>query len=250
MTYPGGGRRSPGGGGGIPRAPTTGPLRPSDIKYAIYGRAGYGPGLWFDRILLAGWTLHPSIGLVAKDIHKLGLNIRTYREPLTKAVRLVMMPSIAKNFQSEGRPDRWTPLADYTVQIRGTDHPILTRSGALGRAASSFGVWSISASSATIKHLPGHVWYGNLHQEGYGSIRTKALRMLGGHGTEKEIAQMAEHIVKQTGKFKTTAGRESKFVIPQREFVLFQEEDKEAIQELFADWMEAQADKVGRGWGG
>jgi hypothetical protein len=41
---------------------------------------------------------------------------------------------------------------------------------------------------------------------------------------------------------------QSKFVIPQREFALFQDEDIEAIQEIFIVWMEKRADQVGRGW--
>jgi phage gpG-like protein len=44
------------------------------------------------------------------------------------------------------------------------------------------------------------------------------------------------------------ASKQSKFVIPQREFAMFQEEDIEAIQEIFIEWMERRADQVGRGW--
>jgi len=42
--------------------------------------------------------------------------------------------------------------------------------------------------------------------------------------------------------------QQTKTVIPQREFALFQVQDIEAIQEIFADWMEERADRVGRGW--
>jgi phage gpG-like protein len=179
-------------------------------------------------------------------MHRLGLDLHSFREPLTRSIRLVMMPSIAKNFDEEGRPEKWEELAQYTVQVRGDAHPILTRTGALKRAASSFTIWSVGSASATIRSLPPHVWYGYLHQEGYGSIRVKALRMLGGHGTEKEIAKVSNYIAQQAEKKRGA----SKFAIPQREFILFQREDIEMVQEVFIEWMEAQADKVGRGWAG
>jgi phage gpG-like protein len=44
--------------------------------------------------------------------------------------------------------------------------------------------------------------------------------------------------------------RSTTFVIPARPFVLFQTEDIEAIQEIFIDWMEDQAEQVGRSWHG
>jgi phage gpG-like protein len=227
---------------------STGPLRPSDIKASIYGRGGRG-GLRFDRILSAGWSLRPSIGLVAKDIFKLGLELESFREPLVKSIKVVMMPSIRKNFDRGGRPEPgWEPLAPYTIEVRGNAWPILVRTGALRRTASSFQVWSIGKTTATIKSLPDRVWYGNIHQAGYGSLMDVARKQLGGAASQEDLEAHALQLFLGAGK--SRAKSETKFVIPQRQFILFQDQDIERIQEIFADWMEEKADKVGRGWHG
>jgi phage gpG-like protein len=214
------------------------PLRLSEIKGSVFS------GLRFDRILSVGWEIRPSIGIVAKDIKKLGLDLETFRVPLEKSVRLVMMPSIHKNFVAQGRPTPWEPLAEYTKFVRGVSGPILRRTGDLERAASSFGIWTIGITSATIKSLPSNVWYGALHQAGYGSLTDIARRKLGPRASAADVASEALSLF--LGE--TPARKQSKFVIPQREFILFQEEDLEAIQEIFIDWMEDQAAQVGRAW--
>lgn len=233
----------------IPPPPPRTPLTLAQIKYAIYGRPPMAGGLKFGRILEAGWELRPSIVIAARDINKLALDIQHWREPLERSVIEVMMPSIAKNFVMEGRPDEWEPLALYTEKVRGNRRPILYRTGALERAASSFSIWTFSDTGATIKKLPVHVWYGAIHQEGYGSVWQKAQKTLGPSAAHADVMALAQKIFRQAGsapgKF---AKRESQIVIPQREFILFQEDDIEDIQMIFANWMEDQADQVGRGW--
>jgi phage gpG-like protein len=228
----------------LPREPLINtPLRLSDIKAAIYGKGGFG-GLRFDRVLYAGWSFSPAPGIVAKDIDRLGLDIRSFREPLVKAIRLVVMPSIRKNFERGGRPEPWPPLATYTISVRGNAWPILVRSGALKRVASSFAIWTIGETSASIRSLPSKVWYGNLHQEGYGSIGQIARKQLGPRAAKQDVeARMIELFMGAT-----PARQQSKIVIPQREFALFQVEDIEKIQEIFIDWVEDRADRVGRSW--
>jgi len=230
---------------GLPREPIrNGPLRLSDIKAAIYGTSMAGGGLRFDRVLYAGWDFQPAPGIVAKDIDRLGIDIRSFREPLVKAIRTVMMPSIRKNFQVGGRPEPWQALAAYTVAKRSATGPILVRSGNLARAASSFAIWSIGETSAAIKSMPSNVWYGNLHQAGYGSIGDIARRQLGPGATLQDIQERAMELFMGA----TPAKKQTKVTIPQREFALFQQEDMEDIQEIFADWMEDRADRVGRNW--
>lgn len=213
------------------------PLRLSDIKFAIFG------GLKFQRVMYAGWSFYPAPGIVARDIDRLGLEFQNFKVPLTQAIRQVMMPSIRKNFEVGGRPD-WDPLADYTVQVRGTSTPILVRSGNLARVASSFPIWTIGDTSASIQSLPSNVWYGNIHQAGYGNMLSIARRELGGMASRRDI----ERRVAQLFEGARPPGQQTKFVIPQREFALFQDEDVDKIQEIFADWMERQADQVGRSW--
>lgn len=228
-------------------SPFLGPLRPSDIKYAVYGRGGFG-GLKFQRVLYAGWSFYPAPGLVAKDIYKLGLELQSFRLPLVTAIRAVMEPSIFRNFTEGGRPTAWEPLAPYTVEQRGgATEPILVRSGALRSVASSFEVWAITNETASIRQLPSNVWYGNLHQSGYGSIGMLARRTLGPQASRGDIERLA-NALSMGDKSPIVASTQTKFVIPQREFALFQDEDVEAIQEIFIEWMEKRADQVGRGW--
>lgn len=227
------------------------PLRPSQIKWAIYGRGGGAGsrGLRFQRVLYAGWSFYPAPGIVAKDIYKLGLDLKNFRLPLVTAIRSVMERSIWKNFEMGGRPTAWTPLAEYTVKIRNATEPILIRSGALQRVASSFEVWTINDNDASIRSLPSSVWYGNLHQGGYGSIGDVARRTLGGKASKADVEALANRLsMGLESQGARPADRQSKFVIPQREFAMFQEEDIEAIQEIFVEWMERRADQVGRGW--
>jgi phage gpG-like protein len=220
------------------------PLRPSEIKYAVYGRSGRG-GLRFDRVLYAGWSFYPAPGIVAKDVKKLGLDLQSFRVPLTSAIKLVVIPSIRKNFAVGGRPEPgWEPLAEYTIKVRGTAWPILVRSGALKRAATSFSIWTVGKESASIRSLPSSVWYGNLHQAGYGSLGSIARRELGAMASREDIEERVHELFMGA----RPPHKQTKFVIPQREFAMFQEQDVEKIQEIFVEWMEAQADKVGRGW--
>jgi phage gpG-like protein len=229
-----------------------GPLRPSQIKWAIYGKGGgtAGRGLRFQRVLYAGWSFYPAPGIVAKDIYKLGLDLKNFRLPLVTAIKTIMERSIWQNFESGGRPQAWEPLAQFTVDMRnGATGPILIRSGALQRVASSFEVWTINDNDASIRSLPSEVWYGNLHQSGYGSIGATARRLLGGGASAADVESLSNRLsMGLESQGARAASKQSKFVIPQREFAMFQEEDIEAIQEIFIEWMERRADQVGRGW--
>lgn len=232
-------------------SPFNAPLRLSQIKWAIYGRGGgsVGRGLRFQRVLYAGWDFYPAPGIVAKDINKLGLELRSFRLPLVTAIRSIMERSIYQNFEQGGRPVPWQALSDYAVQVRGSAEPILVRSGALRDVASSFEVWTITDNDASIRSLPTRVWYGNLHQSGYGSIGSTARRLLGGRASAEDIQALSNRLsMGLSSQGARAPGQQSKFVIPQREFAMFQEEDVEAIQEIFIEWMERRADNVGRGW--
>jgi hypothetical protein len=106
-------------------------------------------------------------------------------------------------------------------------------------------VWTITNETASIRQLPTAVWYGNLHQAGYGSIEGTAKRLLGKAAKNPDVLESA------IGRLMLGArdpSQQSKFVIPQREFAVIQLDDVEAIQDIFIEWMEDQADQVGRGW--
>lgn len=147
----------------------------------------------------------PSIGLMAKNVDKFGMDIRSFREPLKRSIQQVLAPSFRKNFEAGGRPDRWAPLADYTIEKRGSSEPILVRSGRLKRTIQQLNIWSLDREKAAITDLPANIWYGKLHQAGY----------------------------RGTGA--------ATFSFPARPFVLIQDEDYDDIEEVFAQWLQERA---------
>jgi phage gpG-like protein len=144
----------------------------------------------------------PSIGISAKNLDKFGMNIKSFREPLKRSIQQVLAPSFKKNFDMEGRPASWEPLAEFTIEQRGSAGPILNRSGLLKRTIQQFNIWSVDTQKAAIVDLPSKVWYGKLQQAG--SIKGAAL--------------------------------------PARPFVLIQDpEDYDGIEEVFGKWLQERA---------
>jgi phage gpG-like protein len=177
-------------------------------------------GLRIDEGL--SFEFKPSIGLSAKRIDKLGLDIRSFREPLKRSIQQVLAPSFKKNFRAGGRPDRWEPLAEETVKFRRyygfNAGPPLVRSGRLMKTIQQFNIWSINETQAAITNLPEKIWYGKVQQAG---------------------------LVK--GGKSAAAGN-----IPPRPFVLIQGEDYDAIEKVFENWFiermeRSQAYKRSRG---
>lgn len=138
--------------------------------------------------------------ILANDLDRFATyGIRSFREPLTKSVRAVIIPSIRTNFAAQGRP-QWAPLAPATVATRGASGPILNRTGRLLKVATQFNIWSYTKDSATITGLDQRVKYASYHQS----------------GTRK---------------------------MPQRAFVLFQDEDEQAIEEIFYEFVDRRMRK-------
>lgn len=112
-------------------------------------------------------TILPPVEFLIQDFAELGLDIRSFREPLKRAVQGVVAPSIQYNFDVEGRPP-WAPLADVTVEEKqrlGYPPEILTRTGKLRRVAGQLNAWTITQEDATMTNLPG-ADYGRFHQDG------------------------------------------------------------------------------------
>lgn len=215
-----------------------GPINGSMIKLSI------GGGLRFDGHIEGigmGWQISPSLGLVAKDVDRLALDIEDMKVPIRRSIEQVMIPSIKKNFMEEGRPTPWQDLAEYTVEVRGTTSPILVRTGALVRGVTQLSIWDISKESATVRGLPQYIWYGAIHQEGLGSFGkyiAKAKKQLGPKASTLAVNKLAFDMFDESGSFKMG--------IPQRQFLLFQEDDEDDIMQVFAEWLEDEAKRVGR----
>jgi len=190
------------------------------------------------------FEFQPSIGILARNIDKLGTDIRSFREPLTRAVKEVMIPSFRKNFDEQGRPEKWEPLAPYTVQVRKNTGPILVRSGRLRKVATSFAIWEISQNGAVITSLGQKAWYGALMQggtPGFGVHLDKARKELGEGARPSQITRRAYEIMDESG-----GDKRGMAAIPARPFIMIQEEDEDAITEIFWEWLE---NRVNLYWG-
>jgi len=231
-------------------------------------------GLRLDKIVSIKWSLKPSVGIVAKDIERLGLDIRSFREPLTKIVKLVMIPSIKKNFAEGGRPS-WEPLAESTIIARKySAWPILEVTGLLKKRATQFNIWSINLTTATVKALPSDVYYGAYHQSGAGGSGAGLADQLlafqpGSAGANALIQKFIPAAVKDlegrgilkpgmalTTELKThiknravgllLEADEGGWVLPERPFIMWQDSDVPKMDAIFLEWMTERAIKSGR----
>jgi phage gpG-like protein len=188
----------------------------------------YTPGLTSANVSSVDMTFEPSLGIMARRVNKLGLDIRSFREPLQRAVREVVIPSIEMNFRKHGRP-RWEPLSEDTILNRlgnGFDLNILTRTGALRKGATQMKIWTIDREKAFIANLPKNIWYGVVHQAGSAGAK----KTLTGSGRQG-FGSMT----------KTLSITESHGDIPARPFVLLQKSEEELLDEVFLDWLDERA---------
>ena len=105
-----------------------------------------------------------------------GLAVRLARkssdteETMTK-IAGVMHAAVEENFEQEGRPEKWTPLADATIDERrrekfGPKHPILQRTGTLAASVQTHS----SRNEATVST---NLRYAAIHQFGGKAGRNK-----------------------------------------------------------------------------
>jgi phage gpG-like protein len=174
----------------------------------------------------------PSVGISARKFDKLKLDIRSFKEPLTRSIREVMIPSIRQNFDSGGRPP-WEALAHSTVVTKKGDTRPLIRTGELRRQMGYIKIWHIDTEKAFIADLPAKVWYGKVHQAGHGAT-TRTVTM-------KNIA---------TGQMETFTESDDEGgsgAIPARPFVVLQRDDAIKIDRQFEEWIGERIARAGLG---
>jgi phage gpG-like protein len=143
----------------------------------------------------------PPAMILAAEFVSLGLDIRSFKEPLKESIQKVMAPSIRANFDVSGRPVRWEPLADVTIEqkfqqgARRPSAPVI-RTGTLQRVAGQLNIWKIDGPA-------GEASITDLKEADYGGWQN--------NGT-------------------TT--------IPARPFLVFQKEDESRIDEIFIHWLQ------------
>ena len=218
--------------------------RPSfaDVHRDVSSKLRINPRVMADSV--PQLTFSPSVGIIARDIDKLGMDIRSFREPLKRAVQQVIIPSIQRNFDEEGRP-AWAPYAEATIDIREKmGEPVgnlLDKTGALRQVMSHVNIWTINNNAAILLDLPQNVWYGKVHQGGYGSTMGGRIKKTGSAGAAFNSLQKSIANAIKTG----TTIRTGDFTIPARPFIMIQEEDVPNIQRVFEEWLE---ERIERHW--
>ena len=163
-------------------------------------------------------------------LKKAGNKSKDLRIPL-KRCGILMLRSIDKNFRAEGRPKKWAPLSPMTIAMRrkeGRGAKILQNTG-MGKGSI---VYEVVSNQKVQIGTP--LDYMRIHQTG-GSIkipardiypvRAKVLHWVD-PGTGEDVFAMHVHQKARTAK------------IPQRKFLLFQEEDKKNIVRVFTEYLE------------
>jgi phage gpG-like protein len=202
-------------------------------------------GLTADDQILS-FVFQPTVGISARGIDRLGLDIRSFREPLKRAIQKVMIPSFQQNFDAEGRPERWADLSDVTLAIRdreGYGSKILNRTGALRKVAGQLNIWTIGQETAVIRDLPDKVWYGKVQQAGFGgsgggSKMQAYMKKAGGDARKAQKLLDNDLITAMRTGTTVGGGKRSVSEIPARPFIVLQEEDFDAIEKVFTDWLQ------------
>lgn len=218
----------------------------ANVKFGISFVGTSGPDLLLGRVVnvplmyadpaLGGNDFNRQAQILARDVDRLGVDIRSFRVPLKRSVEQVMIPSIRTNFEVGGRP-RWQPLAQSTVESRGSAEPILIRTGRLQRTATQKNMWNYYSTGGTTtnavefdeRELAKRVPYGIFHQ--YGAIQFKR------DATSKQLLAMG--FIPQA----------SNWVLPARMFVTMRPEDQVLIHEVFYHWLSERVDYHYYGYG-
>lgn len=125
-------------------------------------------------------------------------------DPFWDAVEMHMIDSLTQNFEAEGRPTRWEPLAEWTIREKGSSR-ILQDTGALKA--------SINAQNTARDQDSLEIWAGEAH------------------GLFHQYADMDP--MAQFG----IMNNNSKHPMPMRPFMLFQEDDLDAIEEIALNYL-------------
>jgi phage gpG-like protein len=161
-------------------------------------------------------------------LKKAGDKAKDLRVPLKRA-GILMVGSVGKNFRAEGRPEKWAPLSPMTIAMRrkkGRRAKILQDTG-MGRDSIVYDVVSNQEVQigTPLKYMAKHQTGGtiNIPARDIYPVRARALHWV---SDGKDVFVMHVHQKERTAK------------IPQRKFLLFQEEDEKNIVKIFTEYLE------------
>ncbi len=149
---------------------------------------------------------------------------RDFTVPM-KFAAIQLTNSVIENFMAGGRPDRWTPLADSTLLAKVPKTKILIDSGDLfdsitGDSGPDFARVSSDRPYARA-HQFGHKFSGTVTVPAH----ERRIRQAFGKPIEPRTVTVREHTMKMNTE------------IPERPFLLVQDEDMEFIQDAMADYL-------------
>lgn len=98
-------------------------------------------------------------------------------QPLLNNIAQIMLESVRKNFDNEGRVDKWAALKRSTIKQREKKGywpgKILQRSGMLKRSVQAFSDDTAAIVSTNIKYAGIHNYGGTIKQATRSNLRTK-----------------------------------------------------------------------------
>lgn len=125
-------------------------------------------------------------------------------DPFWDAVEMHMIDSLTQNFEAEGRPTKWEPLAEWTINAKGSSR-ILVDTGALKASINSQNTERAGDSL--------EIWAGEAH------------------GLFHQYADLDP--MSQFGMMNNN----EKHPMPMRPFMLFQDEDLDIIEQIAANYL-------------
>ncbi len=153
---------------------------------------------------------------LVKFLDRLGDRLLDVRTPL-KESGIQMLRSIDNNFKVGGRPNKWRPLAQSTINARrkgkGKGGPqILQDNGILKGSITTRTRKDFVAIGTSIPYAPVH---------NFGHVFTRARKAK----------------LKGKSRLRARSSTSGIIIIPKRPFILFQEEDKKDIDDIFVKHM-------------
>lgn len=199
--------------------------------------------------------------IFASDIDKMQMGFKSWRVPLAEVRDEIVIPSVRKNFEAEGRP-KWIALKAATIKNRlymGFPRgPILVRTGRLKRAATKKNIWELTSAvgregydmlKLRTTYLDQMAPYAEFHQLGARHV-TRSLR---GGGSNFYVSGLQAKI---TGQRATDIGTSYKSIsdptstggplLPARPFIQLTVDEEAQIYTVFFAFMSRQVDKF---WG-
>lgn len=177
------------------------------------------------------YSLDPSAVILVAEFNKLGMDIRSFKEPLQRSVKY-MGPSFVENFTVSGRPEKWAALSDVTIEEKfqkGYARPSapLIGTGLLMKTVGQQSIWKINGIEgyAAVDNL-GAADYGVFHQEGHEGESIGVIK-----GKDKKGKAIIEAY--ESGG------------LPARPFLVFQPRDEKAIEDIFIKWFQERSIAAG-----